>query len=211
MSTDLERDLAHPARGRRRAVEHVDAPAPGLRVPLVHPVEIGGEEGGLLAAGACPDLDNHILLVGGITRKQRQREFALEMLERRGEPLLLLAPESTQLGVALRIRRGRSRVVECLRRLAILAVEPDDALETRPLSRDLPHPPVIGDHLRIGQQAGQLVEARLDLREPLKHLAAPPTGPQRTAPEAATRSHRRERRSRPRCRACAPPRSPRAA
>ena len=42
-----------------------------LGVADVHPVELGGEQRGLLAAGAGPDLDDHVAVVVRVARQER--------------------------------------------------------------------------------------------------------------------------------------------
>ena len=53
-------------------VQHLGPPAQPLDVHGVHPVEAAGKEGGLLAAGPGPYLDDDVLLVVGILGEEQQ-------------------------------------------------------------------------------------------------------------------------------------------
>ena len=61
----------------------LEAPALGLGIALVHAKQVAGEQRRLVAAGAGADLEHRRALVGGVARKQLQREVALGLGQRR--------------------------------------------------------------------------------------------------------------------------------
>ena len=135
-------------------------------VAQVHPEELGGEQGGLLAAGTGPDLEDHVAVVGGITGQEED----LELLDEPGfvglEPVDLLAGHGPHLLVALAVpelagaQQLGSRVEEAAIRLdhgfeaGELATEPPDRLDVGArLGKD-----ELGlDLVVLGRDLGQLV------------------------------------------------------
>jgi hypothetical protein len=65
-------------------LERLGLEAAPLGVAGEHPVQVGREEAGLLAAGSGPDLDDHILLVVGVGLDHREADLLFEL----AEPLL---------------------------------------------------------------------------------------------------------------------------
>ena len=74
---------------------------PPFGVARVHAVEIGGEQRGLVAAGAGADLEDHVLLVVGILRSQQDPELVLERRDRRIEARDLGARELAHVGIVV--------------------------------------------------------------------------------------------------------------
>src|SRR5205807_9295588 len=79
-------------RARRELLGLEAAP---LGVAREHAVDVARPERGLVAADALPDLDDHVLGIGGVALDQRQAKLFLEPVE----PLLALAHELAQNGV----------------------------------------------------------------------------------------------------------------
>ncbi len=70
-----------------------------LGVAPVHLEQVGGKDGGLVATGPLPDLDDHVFLVVGVLWDQRNLESRLQPI-----PLGLLAFEFlSRVGLHLRI------------------------------------------------------------------------------------------------------------
>src|SRR5207244_7494203 len=82
----------------RAPAEVLDLEAAPLCIAGQHPVEVSGPERGLVAADALADLDDDVLPVGGILRREREPQLLLEL----GEPLLGLGDELAELGLAAR-------------------------------------------------------------------------------------------------------------
>ena len=72
---DEEDDVLEAADPGGAGVHHLDLPAVGLRVLGVHPREVRGEERGLVAAGAGPDLDEDVLVVVRVRNRQGRDAF----------------------------------------------------------------------------------------------------------------------------------------
>src|SRR5690242_12496559 len=68
----------YPTALRRAGLELLPAVAAPLRVSLEHPAEIAGPERGLVSADALPNLDDHVLLVGGVALDERELQLLLE-------------------------------------------------------------------------------------------------------------------------------------
>ena len=128
---------------------------------LVHPVEVGGEQRGLLAAGAGADLEHRRTHVGGIARQHCEREPVLGLGQVGAQPRDLLGHERAHLGIAIahRLKRGElaSHVAQRQRRardrleLGIVAAGGDE-LGTLERPRSEPR-------LELGEARGDLVEA----------------------------------------------------
>jgi hypothetical protein len=98
---DHERDLFEAADLVLGRVDLLDLPALRLGVARVHPIEVGREQPGLVAAGARPDLDDDVLVVVGVRRQHHDLEFVFERLLALLELGELLAGELAHLGIAL--------------------------------------------------------------------------------------------------------------
>src|SRR5262249_47186211 len=127
--------LLETAEPRPTRAEHVDPPAPRLRVAAVHAEELRREEARLLAAGAGADLEQHVALVVGVARQE-------ELLQ----PCLEIGVARTQAGQLL-LRERAHRLVGVLQQaLAVLDLPlhvlpltegADDLLEAGALLREL--------------------------------------------------------------------------
>jgi hypothetical protein len=137
--------------------------APPLRVSREHPVEVAGEQAGLLPTRSGAHLHDHVLLVVGVGRDHREPDLVLELLE----PRLRRHEELAQLGV-----------------VAVLGEHFPRALRIRGVGAPLPRelvgglegavrPPHFGvalavrDHLGVGHLLRELGEAALDLIDEL--------------------------------------------
>ena len=69
------------ATARLGAIDDLDAPAARLGVADVHPEELLGEEGGLVAAGPGADLEDDVLAVVRVLRKEKEPDLLLERLD----------------------------------------------------------------------------------------------------------------------------------
>src|SRR5260370_18212013 len=67
--------------------EQVDLPPPRLGITAVHSEEVGGKQTRLIPTGPLPNLDDDVLVVGGILRDERGVELPFEAVALR---LLLL-------------------------------------------------------------------------------------------------------------------------
>src|SRR5215218_9476794 len=140
----------------------------------VHAVEVTGEQGGLVAAGAGPDLDDHVLVVVGVLGDQGPAEpFLQGGLAGLGVGDLLLQQHppvgrallALQLAGGGQVLSGRPPGPVGADHLAQLGVAP----------RQLDQPRLVGDDLGIGELALDLVVGPLDLVEPFEH-GQPPLG-----------------------------------
>jgi hypothetical protein len=152
-----------------------------------HPVEVGGEQAGLLAARARPDLDDHVLLVVRVRLDHRQPDLLLEL----PEPLLRGAQELTHLGVVAVLGQQLACARRVVGRAAPLLGQPLGRLERPVGAADLGVAPLVAHHLRVRHLLGELVEAALDLlHEPLDHAD------KGTTPAAGGSTGRRPQRAR---------------
>ena len=74
VARDLEYHFFDAAERRVGERHDLDAPAVALAVARVHAVEVGGEERGLVAAGAGADLDDRVAVVERIARQEQRRD-----------------------------------------------------------------------------------------------------------------------------------------
>ncbi len=98
----------------------LDPPVPMLGVARVHAIEIGGEERGLVAAGARANFENHVLLVVRILGQQQHLDLFFQCgLARRKRGNFFLGH-----GAHLRIALGqhRARIGQSLAHLHQVAI-----------------------------------------------------------------------------------------
>ena len=173
VALDRERRLLDAARVARRHLDLLPAEAAPLGVALQQPREIAGPELPLVAALAAADLDDHVLLVGGVALGERELQLLLEPRD----VGLVVADHLGELGVA-------ARRVEVLARLL-------------PLLRELPRPLEL---LQAPADVGRLTVVVVDRRDrtsapapPRRTGRAPP--PDRrvppSRPEVSSRAARR--------------------
>ena len=70
-SCDLGNDLLVASRCSLARRQNLNTPAFQLGIALIHPEQIASKNRRLVAAGPRADLENGILLVGGVLRQQR--------------------------------------------------------------------------------------------------------------------------------------------
>ena len=140
--------------------------AAALGVAREHPVEVGGEQAGLLAASARTDLDDHVLVVVGIGLDHRQPDLLLEL----GEPVLGGAEHLAHLRVVAVLGEQLTRARGVVGHAAPLDGELVRGLELAVGAPDLGVAALVADHLRVRHLPRELREAALDLlHEPLNH------------------------------------------
>ena len=129
VALDDRRDRLDAADAGVVPVDDLDLPAPPLGVPLVHPEELGREEGRLVAARAGPDLEEDVTRVVRVLREEED----LQLFLGGGEPLGQRGPLGRRHLVELVARRqglGQlARAVELALELAVLLHLSDDRLE----------------------------------------------------------------------------------
>ena len=69
------------------------------RIPGIHPQQVGGEQRGLVAAGAGPDLQDGVALVGLVLGQQQELHLLLEFRNARLENRKLLLGHRLHLGI----------------------------------------------------------------------------------------------------------------
>ena len=103
-------------------------PALECGIALIHPEQVAGEQRRLVAAGAGPDLDDDIALVGGVLGQQQQAESLLRLADPDIEHRALVLGQRLELAVA-----GLRQHFLDFRPLALQRVQgpggPDDRLE----------------------------------------------------------------------------------
>ena len=77
-------DLLVAAEVVLREADDLGLPAAQLGIAAVHAEQIGGEQGGLVAAGAGAHLEDGALLVGGVLGQQLQAQLLLKLAQLRG-------------------------------------------------------------------------------------------------------------------------------
>ena len=100
---DGEDDFLEPAELGGRGVDDGGLEAARLAEVGIHPVEVAGEEGGLLAAGAGADFHDGVAGVVGIRRQHQGHHAALRPGKARLELLLLLEGDFAELGIGRRV------------------------------------------------------------------------------------------------------------
>jgi hypothetical protein len=148
--------------------EHVDLPAPALRVARVHPEQVAGEERRFITAGARADFDDDVAFVVRVLRDEENpqviRDRGHALLEARG----FLAGERGHLGVAGGGQLARLR--QFFLQVPVVTEPVDGRLN---LSHRLGMGAVcrlVRLHGRIADQTRQFFIPRVDRLEFLEHL-----------------------------------------
>ena len=147
-------DAAERAVGVR---DRLAAPAGALDVARVHAIEVGGEQRGLVAAGAGADLDDRVAVVERIVREERGLQPRLEIGDGPLEPLDLVSGLGGHLGVVN--ENELARFGELVLGLLELGRQLDDRLEASVLPTQLGDLGAVAEGVRVGEQP-------LDLRRP---------------------------------------------
>src|SRR5690606_27214413 len=137
--------------------QHLDAPAVLLRVARVHPEEVAGEQGRLVAAGPRADLEEQIRVVVRVLRHEMERELALAglaLLAKRGR-LLLAELAHLRILAARKLLGGGELLLE----LAVSREVAGDGLEPRVLPRELAEAVLVRDRLGRAQKMRELLVA----------------------------------------------------
>jgi hypothetical protein len=146
--------------------------------PLVHAVQVGGEERGLVAARAGADLDDGVAVVERVARDEERREPPLEVGNLFAEADFFGA----RLGGEFRVVNGDE--LARLRELALILPEPraelDDRLQTSVLASQLGEPAGVADRavrqlpFDLGRAPQRVVEAIADVQLQLSFPAPAP-------------------------------------
>ena len=175
LALDGQDDLLEPALTRRVGVEHLEPEPVALGVLRVHAREVGGEERGLVPAGARPDLDEDVLVVPGIPGHQHRPQALLEIPLSHAELLELLARQLVELRVAA-FAEDVVGLLDAGEHALVLPERRHDGLDLR---RRLGEPRVLrapaGRIGGLGEAGGQLLVAAFDLPELIEH--DPRSGP----------------------------------
>ncbi len=156
LGLDRDRDVLEPAEVGLLAVEHLGDPAVPFGVPQVHPQQVAGEQRRLLAALARLDLEDDVLAVVGVARREQLGELLLQ----RRDALLQRVGLDREAGVLGGQLAGRGQVGAGLVQLGGGLVDRGQLGEppADPAGGDL-----VGVDRRVGQpplQLGVLVEQR---------------------------------------------------
>ena len=160
VALDRVRRLLDPTRVARRHLDLLPAEAAPLGVALQQPREVSGPELPFVPALAAADLDDHVLLVGGVALGERELQLLLEPRD----VGLVVADHLGELGVAFRRVEVLARLLPLLRELPrpfeLLQAPPDvGRLTVVVVDRGVGHPLL---RFRVGpvELRHQIVECR---------------------------------------------------
>ena len=77
------------------------------RKALIHPEQVAGEQGGLVAAGAGADFQHHVALVHGVLGQQRDANLLRQLQAARGQRFALGLRHAAHLGIGRLVRYQR--------------------------------------------------------------------------------------------------------
>jgi len=147
-------------------VDDLGLPADALGVPQVHPQQVAGEQGGLVAARARLDLEDDVLVVVGVARDEQEAQLL-------GQFLALLL-QILDLGGEVGVVGGQfTRCLDVVAGLLPGAVGGDDRGQLRIALVELARVRLVGVDRRIGElllQVGLLTDQFIDR---LEHLRLP--------------------------------------
>jgi hypothetical protein len=151
----LDRERVVPIRSRQGLLLE----AAPLGVAGEHPVEVAGEQAGLLSAGAAADLHDHVLVVGRVGLDHGQPDLLLEL----AQAGLGAREHLAQLGVVAVLGHHLPRTLGVRVAVAPLERQRVGGLEGAVRPPHLGVAVAIGDHLGVRHLLRELREALLDL------------------------------------------------
>ena len=185
---DDRRELLDPAGLGLREVDQLHPPPLPVGVAAVHAEELGGEERGLVAAGAGADLEHHVAAVVRILRGELAAQLGEELLPPAGEPRRLVGGERRE----LRLPRALAGELGGFGELALdpseIAVELDGASDLGERLARLAVETRVAQHLRRGEAGGELGVGGDELLELLAHLGGSAGGVRRGGRRAAAQA-----------------------
>ena len=164
---DLERVVAVGDRQR------FDREAAALPVAGQHPVQVAGEQPGLVATGAGADLDDDVLVVSGVRLDHREPDLLLEL----GESHLRRAQHLAELGVVAVLGEQLAGTGGVVGRAPVLLRELVCWLQVAVSAAHVRVAGTVADDVRIGHLLRQFAEARLDLLDQLVDHRAESSAP----------------------------------
>ena len=81
VALDREHAFLQAAAVVRVRLDLLELEAASLRVALQHPLQVGRPQRSLVAADALPDLDDHVLVVGGVALGESELQLLLEPVD----------------------------------------------------------------------------------------------------------------------------------
>ena len=118
-SLDLKDDLLDGAQTGLVGVDNLRLPPLALGVPRVGFEQVGGEQAGLVAAGAGPDLHDHVLGIVGIAGHQGELQVERDLVSALLQACHLLFGEGHQLLIGF-VAEHRANVLDLLHQLSLL-------------------------------------------------------------------------------------------
>ncbi len=137
--------------------QDLDAPAHRFGVPGIHAEQVAGEDGGFVAAGAGADFEIDVALVVRVRRDQRLLQLQLQrvvLFFERGQ-FFLAQLADPGIAVAGHFPRSGHVRVDGL----VVREQSHDRLDPRILPGQVAKLVLVADHLGVGQQPGQFLEA----------------------------------------------------
>ena len=172
LALDHKADLLEAAEFGRVGIQHLALPALCLGVHGIHPVEHARKERGLLAACAAPYLDDDVLVVVGVARKQQH----LEPFTALGRPLPGAVKLLKHHLFEFVLKPARVEQSLCLCGVALGGLAAAVFLDYRGQRFQLLHELLIlfkvGDDVAAAQLLVDILEAFLDLFKFIKHRAS---------------------------------------
>ena len=137
LAGDARHDFLEAARIGVARRKDLDFPALHVGIALIHAEKIGREQRRLLAARACPNLDNRAFVVRRILRQKHDLQIVLELIDARRHGFQLLAGEFEHVGLGRRIFDHLPEVVAIVLR-ALKGLDGDhERVQLRKLLREL--------------------------------------------------------------------------
>ncbi len=137
--------------------QDLDGPAHGFGVLRVHAEQVAGEDGGFVAARAGADLEVDVALVVRVGRDQRLLQLQLERFVALLECSEFLFTHRTNIGVAVFDHLSGGGHVRVNR--LVIGKQLYDRFDARILLRQIAELVLVADHIRIGEQPGEFLEA----------------------------------------------------
>ena len=170
LARDGKTDLLIAAKLRLVGADHLALPAKPFGIHCVHPVQHAGKKRRLLAARAAADFNNDVFIIVGIARKQQNFQFLRRLIEDSPVFVELLLRQLAHLAVNAAFIEHLARFVARVLCSAVSAVLFDDRRQAAVFLHQRRVLLRIAGHIRFHQAAADLLVARRDRIELIKHI-----------------------------------------
>ena len=181
LARDHEGDLLHAADADLVRADGFHLPAPALRVLHIQAVHLGREQGCLVSARAGADLHDHVFIVVGVLRQEKDLQLLLQLFDAFFRLRVLFLEKLPHLFVVFLFQHGKA-VLFVLLCLLVFPVRLHKRGQVALLLHQRAETLLIGRHVRLVQFIHDLLIPMKQVFQSVKHLSQSPFHPLKSIP-----------------------------